>query len=411
MLAFLYLVTLLATIVVVPFAALLAIRHMAENNFIFMQVAERTAKARVASQSGGLVGMELQYKEHHIHSTIEGLEEQPRSGNIVADDEVPEWSPGFYKRNSSLIDTLGLTGIRYLGIPGMHETYQHEYMESHLQPATDSDSPDQVKIVVVRGKRDFLPLKKDVYYLPLHKVETHEKVTLNIGLLLTAFPVNPEHALFNVDRWLEAISTQMMSTFRRLVGALNWDAVQSALGHDLFPSEDLEGEELRKFAEGVEKAIFDTLSDERKEQRQKEIHRAIDALHDLMGKIEVDYGIRIEMLQVGPIDPAGERARELMEAGSKAYEAEMEARRIALVYGEIGKHGDLGRLVQTMDALRDIAKDPAAKIIPLPMDLMTFMTGGTAPSSSDDTTTGRPDRPSGSDGVRGVLSRFIGRRR
>jgi len=221
---------------------------------------------------------------------------------------------------------------------------------------------------------DYVFLKEDLYVieLPLQEeggVEDINGMPMGIKVILPMKIVNPYIAVFRVRRWLPMITGIIQARFRRFVANYRYkeDLLNMRVGVGI--------KEVQKKA-GVPKDSQNKEGDDLYQKLWDEIEKDFE---DEGGKVDKKvirvYGVEINkkgarILEINP-------GKDYRRFTTMQYEAEKEKERtitqanaekerLNRVYSAIQKHGDLGKLVRTLEALEKSPEKGAKWVIPLP---------------------------------------------
>jgi len=158
---------------------------------------------------------------------------------------------------------------------------------------------------------DYLILKDDIYILEVKDAEDKDLLPLTIKLALTARILGPYKSSFCIQNWLETLLNRMGPAVRDKITERSY------------------GDWIKEKGDLADLIISDP-----------ETKR-------LLKKFRKYYGIEVRAIEIIEIDP-GEEYR---KATLQKFLAEREKERIKAVYEEIEAHGDIGKLIRTLEAL------------------------------------------------------------
>lgn len=236
---------------------------------------------------------------------------------------------------------LGLSGVKYLGIPGLHTIHEYKFRWNSLKQSADDETTDAGGIYF-KSHDDLLDnilLQDDIYYARIQGAEDHKMVPLDLDITLQIGIKDPYKALFTVQEWLEMTWGIYLPAIRRYVSTKGW--------------QDLAGE-----------------TEKHEKEFENSIKRAKDNLKD-------KFGVNVIEFRILRIKPGGARATMYETAATKEYEAERDAKvaliaakaeqeRIKTVFGEVEKYKELGLAIYKLEALVNSSKGPGNTIISAP---------------------------------------------
>lgn len=262
-------------LIIIPFSiffALIVVKWMAEKNIFFTIAEEGTAKAIM--WNGKFHKIVIKYRNHYITSDWDILN-----------------NPSISPPKEGIISKF-LGGITWIGIPPFAEIYKYKF-----RWVTVKQSPEGEKHEAREKTIDYILLKQDIYFVKVTKAETQENMPVDVGLELTIEIVSPYKALFKTQNWLETIENQIAGEVREFIGELRFSELNEAKARSAEFYEKLREGRIRKFEE--------------------------------------DYGVRIILIQIKSIDPAGELSKHFVEASTKEYVGEETAKaEIAIAKGK-----------------------------------------------------------------------------
>jgi len=313
----------IANIICLPFA----IRLLAEKNIIFTIVKEGTAVAIMGSGDSGFQRFIFCFRGKTLDSTTWDVLDT----TITSDDT---WQ-------QKLIKFFGLSGVRYLGIPGMQSIHRYKFRWNSLLQS-DQEGAQNAGGIYFKSHDEWLQyilLQDDVYYARVESAEDEEMVPLNLDITLRVRITNPYKALFVAQEWLEMTWAIVLPSLRRFISTKSWQELSGNL-----------------------------------DQHEKDYTTSIQGdLHWL----KINYGVRVEKFHVIRVQPGGSRATMYEEAATKAFEATAEAKRIRILaeaerdriektYGKMEEYGDLGQTIRRLEALEKAAQGDSNTIIAAP---------------------------------------------
>ncbi|PIR13719.1 hypothetical protein COV49_01265 [Candidatus Falkowbacteria bacterium CG11_big_fil_rev_8_21_14_0_20_39_10] len=325
------LLLLLINLICTPFC----IKELASRDWFFTIVNEGSAKAIMGG--GGFQRFVWQYKNQLLNVP----------GASWHNDKIADWEviQAKDKKPSWLITFWGLTGIRWLGLPGLQNIYSYTFKWNSLAQDSRADG-----VIDAGGGIYFKPhtevinyilLQPDVYYVKLEEAEDAKMVPLNIDFTMRIRIVNPYKALFRAQEWLEITVSEIIPLMRRLTPQDEWENLTKNKG-------SLVGSFLQMSSQ---------------------------AIQDLTD----DYGVEIETngVKILRIAPGGKLAEEYEKAATEEFKADQEAKKIGVlataeegriqkVYGKIQSFGPLGEMVRHVEALETVSKGSSNTIVSAP---------------------------------------------
>ncbi len=312
----------IAGVIIFPFF----IKELATNNILFTTVEEGRAKA-IVSAGGGFHKILMHYKGY------ECIKEKEWTIAAIDSRSLPE----------TLRDKLGLGAIYWIGFPFFHRVYWYNFRWNSLRQTDQEDGVVNAGGIFFKPhdeRLDYILVQTDVYYARIENAEDRDMVPLNIDMALSITIVNPYKALFRTQDWLEMVWGLILPAIRRYVGDEKWkDLTHKVAEHE----EAFKEQVLNKDAKNIEN----------------------------------DFGVRIDSFRILRVSPGGTRATMYEEAATKAFEAEAKAKeirikaqaerdRIEMVYGKIREYGELGQLLQRLEALEKAAQGSGNFVISAP---------------------------------------------
>jgi len=228
-------------------------------------------------------------------------------------------------------------GIDWIGIPPFYKIYQYTQSWASRVPETRDG---RTVFVSKQEKKDLdsIFLRDDVYVNTVANTETKERIPLNTTYIMRARSVNPYLSLFGVQHWLEAAHGLIDQTVRDYIGTRTF--------------EELVSQEARAKS-GVKEGLWNWLTGS-----------------GIIDTLETEYGIRISSVDITEIDPAGELAKNFVEASTREYVATQERRR-----KEIEAEGEATAITKVADAING---GGAAGVLAVQSRTMTDLSKGTA---------------------------------
>ncbi len=321
--SFIIVLAITANIACLPFL----IKEMAKNDFMFTFIDEGTAKAIMGAGDSGFQRLIYQFKDFTLNKE---WDVEPKTS---ADDEK-----GFLHK---AINLFGLSGIKILGLPGMHSLHNYTFRWNSLKQSPDDKTIDAGGIYYTphEKKINYILLQSDVYYARVEQAEDRSMVPLDLDITIEVKIVNPYKAMFARQEWLEMTWSVVLPSLRRFTSTQKW--------------EDLSRRTKEKEAE------------------------YITSVHEPFELLKKEVGVEIVKFYIIRIRPSGTRAEMYEAAATKEFEARKEAKRIGIlaraeqgrikkVYGEIKEFDELGQMIRRLEALEKAAQGNGNTIISAP---------------------------------------------
>ncbi len=347
---FLFIVLLLIIIDIVCLPYL--IKEMAKRDFFFTMTEEETAKA-VLGSGGGFQRIVAQTKNIFNDPYSSAYDPKYDDWEIIEDNIEKK-----FVFKDVILEKLGLTGIKLLGLPGLHKVHRYKFRWSSLRQYKTEKTVNAGGGIYYEPHEeilDYILLQPDVYYARIENAEDDDMVPLNLDVILRIKITNPYKALFRVQEWLEMVWGKYLPAIRLYVAHQKW-------------------EELNK----------------RLDEKSEEMRGRMQTEEDFMCK---EYGVKIEEFRFIRISPAGDRATMYEEAATKQFMAEKEAQRILTladaeakkilvianaekerikrIYNQLKEFGEFGEQIRSFEALENAANNKGTVIVSAP-ELATF---------------------------------------
>jgi hypothetical protein len=277
------------------------------------------------------------------------------------------------KPKESLLDDylqnrLGLGGIHYIGLPGLHQIYSYVFRWNSLrqnpgQGVIESGGGIYFKPHIERLR--FVLLQADVYYGKLEKAEDKRMLQLDVDFIISVRVKNLYKALFGPQEWLEYVWSQIVPAVRRVIRH-NYDWIDEV-------ETDEKGEFKTKASddtnERIGREVWEKLSSTKyasgqgdsDESGSEEQLTIIEALRKF-------YGIKIDDFTMLRIDVAGEKKAEFIDMATQVIKAlqkakadriefNVEKERLEKVWSTIQGFGDIGEFILRMESLVNASKE------------------------------------------------------
>lgn len=228
---------------------------------------------------------------------------QPEYWEVV-DDTRPHEKENFW------------SGLYWIGIPPFAEIqrYKMTWIEWGFPKKEDGTVSTEKAPIPHEETISQVLVQSDVYFVRVASAETSEAIPVDVSFLLTINITNPYKALYRVQHWLEAVSNQTEGTTRVFIGTKK-------------------ASELFTLEEGVDKKSVSkvTLSPTSSE-------RLLEALKERFAEFKNEYGVFVELIQIQSVEPAGTDAKKYRALLTMVYEAEQNAKKVAIeAAAEAGK--------------------------------------------------------------------------
>lgn len=200
--------------------------------------------------------------------------------------------------NKPFIPFVGLlSGIRWIGIPPFAKVYSYRFRWTSIEEKADEEKGQTKKVPYTTDKIiDIINCKPDIFLITATAAETSELVPLDVKTALTAQVINPYKALFDAEKWLENVESQVGSKIRKFVGTKSYE--------DLIQSKNVV-----KTEEG----------DNQKADLKKEKLLSNENLEYILDSIKEEYGINITRVQILDVNPGSKKAEEFIEASTQKF--------------------------------------------------------------------------------------------
>jgi len=233
-------------------------------------------------------------------------------------------------------------GLRFVGIPLIHEIHEYRFNWASNEQIEDPES-GKTKDAIVPSKEDHMRhilVQEDVYASEIDKAETKELVPMDAILLLTVAVINPRKALFRTQHWLEATHNQIRPRIREYIGTKTYQ--------ELIEKRGASAQEIHLMLEGKGE------NGENGEEGE-----------GIFPRLRREYGVDVRKIQIHTIDPSPEASKnvDFVEKATMLYGAkrdaeairelaDAEAYRITTEATAIKNMGPDGRLKVSLDALK-----------------------------------------------------------
>ena len=297
---------------------------LAPSNRFFTFVQEGTARIVIkADQYNKIL---LQWKDHTFD----------KDGNVVPVNkwvlngkEVPAGTSEAKRYGRPLGFRFG--GLRFYGPWPLWDIYIYTFQWTGITEDGKTDFHPEERL-------DYILVRDDAYLCEVKDAEDQDMLPLTVRAVLTIRIVNPYKALFNIQNWLETIVNRIRPLIRDYITQKTY-------------------EQLIKDEERMGVDILD------------KIRREVALGADFWDRYGVDIR-KIDVLQIEPPEEyrettllryTADRNRERIEIEAKA-----EATRIDTVYSMIQSHGDVGKLIRTLETMETSPGKGSRWVIPIP---------------------------------------------
>lgn len=333
-------------------ALIYLIRELAERDLFFTLVREGRAKLVMGAGGKGFERVIFTFRNYWMkvpgkHDYSDGKLSNWDIVHISDERLNVPFSNWLYKNLENVqykfSRLIGLYGVHWLGIPGLHTTYKYTFRWNSLVQSKLND-----KIVETDGgiyfhpheeRIDYILLQPDIYYARIEGAEDKNMVPLSLDTTFRIRAFNPQKALMEVQDWLEMIWGLYLPEVRVYVANRQWDILNK-----------------HRHQEAV--------------KLQKEKRELVEYIFD-------HYGVRVEEFMFLRVGPYGKLKEEYEKAATSPYmaakaakvvaiNAKAEKGRIAEVYGEIQRQGETGELIRRLEAVENAAKGQGNFVITAP---------------------------------------------
>ncbi len=326
--------------------------YFAPRKIIFGGIGEPMATIIVVGvkEKPTFVRAEISYKEHELDE----------NWNVVLEGKGRKrsWFMKFIRRL--------FPGLILIGIPGKNWIYSYKFTWASCD--LEGKIKSRTKIL------DYLFLKRDIYVSILKGTEVGITfVPVNIQINVTAAPINPYKALFEVHRWLEYIVNTIKSELRNFIGQIGQELTpneQKIIDEIIDPmmKKRMENEFYLKKAHAALVSSNKDLGDViyKKLEASGEIKEFEDKIGIRVFKVEIpniDYG-EFQKLALKQFEAQQDGDAEIIKQtqAGKAYMARRDLEATADVdytkrtFANIAAFGNTGVLLETLKALKNTDK-------------------------------------------------------
>jgi hypothetical protein len=348
-------IIIISSILSLPFL----IGTMAENNDIFTNVKEGEGRAIMGAGDGGFIKFIWQHKGWTINENYDvvpahGYKEVKLSKELNDNTYMVERDENVVLQKTAkeqFAELFGLTGVRLLGIPGLHTLHKYTFRWNSLRQSADENTKENGGIYFTPHEEviSHFILQTDSYYIRLEGAEDGDMIPLSLDIVLQLRITNPFKALFAVQEWLESVFGEMIPTLRRFTAGQKWEVL----------------------VKDMKKAANEYMEDLNKSDNS-------------VTNIEKRFGIRIEKFNFLRISAAGASADVYEEYATRRFKAEKDAEvlwigakaeakkikklakaeqnRITTTYGAVEKQKELGKLIRSIEGLERAASGQGSVI-------------------------------------------------
>lgn len=338
---------LLISLAAILSAFLIIYFFLAPNNKFFTFVYEGTAKGIV--RGGEIDRYILRWKGHHIEP----------DGKIKNGKGKETWL------SSLLREMFG--GLVFYGIWPIYNVEVYELSWTGMNERGEVDKH-------VDEELDYVMVKDDIYYVKVVDAEDEDLLPLEMEILLTFRVINPYLARHRISNYVEAVINLTRPAIRDVVTTdtfRNLIRMVGDIGPKIFMSLQHEKGVFKAASKVLEDEINNLVSssgnrEDLQIRAEKLQHFLANLLVEfgkkqgLIPRIRRDYGIEIVDIAVKGINPPPEYREVILrqftaqrEAEKVIVEADAEKARIERVYGAIKEFGSLGKLMSTLEAIRE----------------------------------------------------------
>jgi len=283
-------------IIAIFYVLLYLIKEMAKRQFIFVNFKENTIGIVVGS-GGGFIKPLIQSSTRKINQKTFDIVDIKENENIF---------------NSKILDFFGLTGIKFIGIPGMHKTMYYTFRRNSLKQTPDNTTVDAgggIYFTPHEEKINYALLNWDVYYARVESAEDKRMIPLNIDFIIPARICNIYKALYATQEWLEYVWSKVIPAMRR-VARHKYDWIEQA---DI----DEDGT-LKTTTNNTNTKEMELFFNKNLVQTKKELYKK---------------GIEIGEITVLRIVATGEQAEEFVRLSTAVVKARQEAKKERIDFG------------------------------------------------------------------------------
>ncbi|MFA7151397.1 MAG: SPFH domain-containing protein [Candidatus Paceibacterota bacterium] len=233
-------------------------------------------------------------------------------------------------------------GLRWVGFWPFYAVYWYQFKWQTI------DSLGGLKIHE-EGWQDYVFLKEDVYYSKMIGVEDKNLLPLDVESIKTMAVINPYKAFFSVENWLKAVDQKTEPAQRDMIGEFSFGGMIE---------EDPKAKSLSQ-KEKISLAIVERKPRKvRKDLELDKIFMNILAKRKFLRYFVDNYGIKVSFVQIKSLTPPKDYLTSILKKDNALREKEVdiirsegEKKRIDNVYETIEKHGEVGKLIRTLEAL------------------------------------------------------------
>jgi K+/H+ antiporter YhaU regulatory subunit KhtT len=373
----------LALIIVIPFLALTFIKVAADRDFIWTKVREGTAKA-VVGAGNKFVKFLWQYNGYKLITTTEEANKYNESheGKITTKREMwdiaEEQDNALTGTKNLLWDKLGLGGIQYYGLPGLHQIYSYKFRWNSLRQNEGPGATRSGGGIYFQSHSEtlrYILLQADVYYARLEQAEDQRMIPLDVDFTIAIRIKNPYKALFKVQDWLEYVWGQILPAIRQTIRSY-YDWIEEIEIDEKGNIKTTEATKEEK--ERMKRIIWEHLNKEKYTSGRSDEDKSCDEPgttkekeekpSSIIAQIREYYGIKIDDFTILRIDATGERKKEIVEMATKVIEVRQNAKatridyiveveRLEAIYGKIRDLGPTGELIRRLEAFEKSSKE------------------------------------------------------
>ena len=307
------------------YGLLLIIKESGKRNFILTAFRENTVGI-VVGAGGGFIKALCQSRTKCLNPQTWEVENREESNTQTMSEKI--------------IDILGLTGIKFLGIPGTHQRPYHTFRFNSLRQTPDDTTKDAgggIYFTPHDEKINYALLQWDVYYARVEAAEDKRMIPLNIDFIIPARICNPYKAIYGLQEWLEYVWTQIIPALRR-VARHKYDWIEQTE-----VEEDGSLKMAATKADTEDMALFFNKNIEGTKDELK--HKGVDIGEATILRIAA-AGAQAEKF----VELATKVVEAIQEAKKKRVDYKVEVERIAAVYGEIKKQ-DKEFIIRRLEAM------------------------------------------------------------
>ncbi len=356
----------IVSLLVIIITILYIIKMAADRDIFVTNVREGTGKP-IMGAGNKFIKFLWQYDGYRLLTSIDKAQAYNKKNGTKKDiwDIVPltqDEKAESINSGNFLSDKLGLGGIQFYGIPGLHKIYDYRFRWNSLRQNPGKNTEESGGGIYFEPHDYILRyvlFQSDIYYAKLEKAEDRRMLQLDVDFTIAVRVRNPYKALFRVQEWLEYTWGQILPAVRRTIRHYyDWiDEIKfNESGEAVIEDSD---EEAKEKADRMGRIIWEKLNEIKYTDGQGD--PTTDGAKSIIEKLFEYYGVQIDDFTMLRIDVAGDKKGEFVEIATKVIKSLQNARakridfnveveRLQAVYGKIQGLGDIGALVRRLEA-------------------------------------------------------------